>query len=206
MPSSSTVPSRFADKRLADFNPNVSASAALALEAADEFVGGAIDGLVLVGPPGVGKTHVAAGIVNEIKLRNTEDYQRAIDAMTDRYPAVPQMPLWANVASLIVGLRLDMDRPLDDRDSQLLASRLRKHPAAVVLDDLGREKASDWTGEVIYTVVNDRYEAGLPTIITSNLTPELLRSSTYWPSISRIAEGGRLIEFKVTGDYRLRKG
>jgi primosomal protein DnaI len=71
-----------------------------------------------------------------------------------------------------------------------------------VLDDLGREKVSEWTGELIYAVVNARYEAGLPSVATSNLSPAELIAVGYWPAMSRLAEDGRIVE--VTGpDHRL---
>lgn len=111
-------------------------------------------------------------------------------------------PEWLNVAELIVGLRMEMDTPADDRDNALTAVRLQRHPALVVLDDLGREKVSDWTGETIYTLVNARYERMLPTLVTSNLTAAELAASPYWPVISRLAEDGALVEITAP-DHRL---
>ena len=73
-----------------------------------------------------------------------------------------------------------------------------------MLDDLGRERISEWTGELLYVVVNDRYERGLPTIATSNLTVEELVAAGYWPAISRLAQDGRLVEIKAP-DQRLRR-
>ena len=202
---SSRVPTRFVDCRVSNFDPTVSASTKKAVEAADEFLGGSITGLVLVGPPGSGKTHIAAAIVNEIVERNRQEHQAAVAAMTDTYPRIPLDPMWSNVADLIVQLRLDMDRPKDDRIAAAFASELRTHRALVVLDDLGREKVSDWTGETVYSIVNARYEERLPTIVTSNLTPDTLAASSYWTSISRIAEDGRLIAFRDTPDRRIRR-
>lgn len=40
----------------------------------------------------------------------------------------------------------------------------------LVLDDLGVEKSTDWVYQVLYTIINYRYEHLLPTIITSNLS------------------------------------
>ncbi len=200
---SSSVPARFADKRLVDFVPGSSESARKALEAADEFVGGAISGLVLVGLPGTGKTHIAAGIVNAIRARAQEDYAKAAQAAVDTMPRLPVLPIWANVADLIVELRLDMDRPKDDRLAVAMAADLRLHRGLAVLDDLGREKTSDWTAETIYSIVNARYEDMLPTIVTSNLRPEELLSGPYGQAVSRIAEDGRLIALRDLPDHRL---
>jgi DNA replication protein DnaC len=111
--------------------------------------------------------------------------------------------MWVNVADLMVQMRSEMSRPDDDRPAARIAIHLRDHPKLVVLDDLGREKASDWTGEVIYSLVNHRYEERLETIVTSNLTAAELGAGPYWPVISRLAEDGRLIDMAGTPDKRL---
>ena len=98
-----------------------------------------------------------------------------------------------------------MDAPLDDRDAAAAVRALRRHPALVVLDDLGREKASDWTGELVYALVNARYENKLPTLVTSNLSPSELVASPYWPAISRLAEDGALVKIEAP-DRRLTTG
>jgi DNA replication protein DnaC len=81
---------------------------------------------------------------------------------------------------------------------------LASYPGLVVLDDLGREKVTDWTGEVVYTLVNGRYEAMLPTVVTTNLTRSDLAESAYWPAISRLAEDGALVAIEAE-DRRLRR-
>lgn len=146
------------------------------------------------------------------KARETEamaDHWRRIEAgeqssypsmLAPRAPQPPVAPRWVNVPALLTDLRSEFgatDRPIEDWVRELRESR-----GVVVLDDLGREKVSDWTGELVYTLVNARYEAGLPTIATSNLTPEQLRDSGYWPAVSRLAEDGALVA--ISGpDHRI---
>lgn len=189
------VPARFVDRTLDTYAPH-SKSEERALHEARRLASRLISGLALVGPPGVGKTHLAAGVVNAQAGYREEEYRRSLEMGGDRHPAIPVLPMWANVADLVVGLRSEMSGPLDDRDAAAKIRRMRTHPALVVLDDLGREKVSDWTGETVYALVNARYENRLPTLVTSNLTPAELASSTYWPAISRLAEDGALVSIE----------
>lgn len=175
--NASEIPLRFRDRTLDGYQP-VTPSQWAAAEAARDVLRGAIRCLVLIGPPGVGKTHLAAGIVAAC-----------------RFPA-----RWLNVADGLTALRAEIGLPPEDRDAARSIAAVAAHRGLVVLDDLGRENATDWTGEVIHTLVNSRYEAVLPTVVTSNRTAADLRSGPYWPAISRLAEDGRLIE--VTGPDR----
>ncbi len=43
-----------------------------------------------------------------------------------------------------------------------------KRPEVLVLDDIGKSKASDFVYEELYSIVNDRWEQGKTTIFTSN--------------------------------------
>jgi DNA replication protein DnaC len=92
---------------------------------------------------------------------------------------------------------------LDEQTVTTWMRSLRGHEGLVVLDDIGRERISEWTGELLYTVVNDRYEFRLPTIATSNLSAQELVAAGYWPAISRLAQDGALVEIKAP-DFRLR--
>lgn len=195
------VPLRFRESTLAGYKP-ANESQVRALSAARAVVLGDARNLILVGPPGLGKTHLAAAIVVERSHHELGAWNLAESVATDRIPQHPPAPEWANVADLIVRLRLEIDAPPDDREGRATVHRMRSSRGLVVLDDLGREKVTDWTGEIIYALVNARYESRLPTIVTSNLTPKELADSPYWPAISRLAEDGPLV--KLAGsDHRL---
>ena len=163
--------------------------------------------LVLAGPTGVGKTHLAAGVVNAIRVVQNAEYEAAKTATAagdGRWPRFPTPPEWINVADAIVSIRLEFALRPGDRETTQRVVGLRDHDGLLVLDDLGREKASDWTGELVYALVNARYEARLPTLVTTNLTSADLAASPYWPVISRLAEDGQLVRVDAP-DRRLRK-
>lgn len=210
MPSTDWAPLRFRERRLDAFQP-VSPSARRALEAARRFVSEAIGSLVLAGPTGVGKTHLAVCAAAD-RFAIALDAWNLLPVVNDPAPwekprkerARPYAPDWCSVPELIVGLRADMDRDREDRGWTERAEDLAHWQGTVILDDLGREKVSDWTGETIYTLVNGRYEGVLPTIVTTNLTGAELAASPYWPVISRLAEGGELVRIEAP-DYRLAK-
>lgn len=76
----------------------------------------------------------------------------------------------------------------------------------LILDDLGAERPTDWTGERLYSLVNARWLQMLPTVVTCNATkleelPELCGPRVW----SRLAQGSLLL--RVTGpDRRLTSG
>lgn len=185
------VPARFRDRTLAGYVPTTDSQRA-ALAAADRFVGGAIRNLVLVGAPGLGKSHLAAAIASAVARREWAGYESAMHG--ERWPLVPNLPRWLNVADALVNMRLEFGAPVAERPATNALLEGRTYPGLLVLDDLGRERVSDWTGEVIYALVNARYEEMLPTIVTSNLTPKELAASVYWPCVSRLAEDGELVK------------
>ena len=76
----------------------------------------------------------------------------------------------------------------------------------LVIDDLGVERNTEYMQELMYGVVNSRYAAGLPMIITTNLTiEELKRPKDIGSSriYERILERCYPIEVKGTNKRRM---
>jgi DNA replication protein DnaC len=131
--------------------------------------------LVLTGPVGTGKTYAACAAVR---------------------PLVEQ---GATLAFWPVVRLLDQLRPGRDDDP---------YPAAVaadllVLDDLGAERATDWTAERLYALVNDRWLAERPTIVTTNLAPPQLTAAVGERLASRLL-GGATTALLSGPDRRMR--
>lgn len=114
--------------------------------------------LLITGPYGAGKTHLAAAIGN---------YQSSLG-----YP-----PLMVGVPDLLDHLRATFSPnstvSLDRRFEEVRTARL------LILDDLGTHSATPWAREKLYQLFNYRYNAELPTVITTSSTPEELDPRLY---------------------------
>ncbi|MGI5836635.1 MAG: ATP-binding protein [Chloroflexota bacterium] len=127
--------------------------------------------LVLMGPSGCGKTHLAAAIANE-RIRSGES------------------ALFVVVPDLLDHLRASFsptsDVPYDELFENVKASPL------LILDDLGTQSSTPWAQEKLFQIFNHRYNAQLPTVITTNRNldeiDERLRSRMTDPALSRVCQ------------------
>ena len=67
-------------------------------------------------------------------------------------------------------------RPREGTDTEAEYRKIAAVPL-LLLDDLGTAKASEWTEEILYRLVNDRYTAMLPGLFTSNIPAPQLRGA-----------------------------
>lgn len=104
--------------------------------------------LVLTGSVGTGKTHQAYGALRRIAETGPARFEMLAMTAPDMYGLL---------------------RPGgSERGSEAELKRLCRIPL-LLLDDLGTEKLSEWTEEATYRLINERYNACLPLIITTNL-------------------------------------
>jgi DNA replication protein DnaC len=141
--------------------------------------------LVLQGPTGAGKTHLAYGI--------------AISGLRRGVPVYP-----ANTADMLDSLRGTFT--LGNYDQVMGAIR---EVEILVLDDVGAHRMTDWAVDVLYQLINYRYQRNLSLVVTTNADLE------HWeidPRIrSRLLHGAeqaggrsRVLTLPVE-DYRLRR-
>jgi len=134
-----------------------------AFEAAQAFAEKPKGWLSFHGTYGSGKTHLAAAIGN---------YQAA--------KGCP--PLFIVVPDLLDYLRAafapNSGISLDKRFNEVRTAQL------LILDDLGTQSATPWAREKLYQLFNYRYNAELPTVITSSSLPDELDQRLY----SRMAD------------------
>lgn len=173
-----------------------------ALEASRAVALNEREGLVLCGPAGTGKTHLVVSIVAErieqwIASGGSEPIEwtdPAGQAFVSRRPELRVRLV--SVPGFLDQLRgrirfADAEDPLPG----LVEADL------LVLDDLGREKVTDWASERLYVLVNERYNALRPTVVTSNYMPAELADRGYDAVVSRLVEGASAVSISAP-DYR----
>ncbi|MFC2027870.1 ATP-binding protein [Chloroflexota bacterium] len=148
------------------------ASLKIALDAAQQFAEQPEAWLVLVGPAGSGKTHLAAAVANRQIMSNRPVF-------------------FASVQELLDQLRPNSD---GKRSKQINLDIIKTCPL-LIFDDLGMETATAWARDKVYQILNYRYNAKLATLITAT-DPDMetldirLKSRLEDPKISNVVPIG----------------
>lgn len=125
------------------------------------------NGLFLIGGYGTGKTHLAAAIANQLLQNGTP-----VICMT--------------MIDLLARIRETYDRK-DATEAQIM--RLYDDVPLLIIDDLGSEQPTEWGSTMIFSIINARYEAYMPTIVTSNCgADELVQRMTPRDATDRNAQ------------------
>ena len=148
-------------------------------------------GLYLEGPCGTGKTHLALAIA--LAIINTG------------------VPVICKTSIDILGdIKRCYERNSEVTEEEVLEAY--KTVDLLIIDDLGKEQVTEWSVPVLYSILNERYEALLPTIITTNYNTTALAeklsakgdTETATAIISRFVESSKRVTMSWA-DYR-RKG
>jgi DNA replication protein DnaC len=148
------IPERYRDCNFANFADN-SSSLQSAKRRAREFVDlypGVDAGLLLVGPAGRGKTHLACAILSE--LVETKAVQG----------------LYVDFSELLMRIQTSFRPDADSSKESVLNPYAEAE--VLVLDELGASKPHAWVLDVLYNLLNTRYNRKRITIATSNFEDE----------------------------------
>jgi DNA replication protein DnaC len=183
---SSNIPRRYRNATLESFNPKDNPRA---LEIAKKFVINFSEdkGLLLTGPVGTGKTHLACAIANALLNKLYSVY-------------------FGNVVDI-----MSFIRGTYNRDSSLTEEEavniMTKEVDLFIIDDLGKENNTEYTLSMLYQLINRVYENEKPIIITTNFNSiELARKlgERGQAIVSRITEMCEPVIFKGE-DWRMKK-
>lgn len=140
-------------------------------------------GLILMGGPGAGKTHMVAAIANELISQLTPVIFRPVPFMLKRIQAT---------------FKKNAIETEDMLMSQLTGCDL------LILDDVGAEKWSEWVEATLFTIIDERYRQLLPVIITTNCDLNELEAGIGSRNFDRLIEVCRFVDVDVPS-YRIAK-
>ncbi len=137
----------FRSQTFEKFIPNVSRPVQRAYQIVGEYAEDPDGWLLLIGPNGCGKTHLAAAVANSYLDRGS-------------------LVLFTTVIDLLDHLRATYVPNSNEVYDQLFAKM--REAELLVLDDLGAQQSSSWANEKLFQLLNYRYNSRFPTIITTN--------------------------------------
>lgn len=151
-----SIPKRYVHCTFDDFMDRGNVSLVAAKRRATEFVDlwpNENRGLLMMGPCGVGKTHLAVAVLHEIIRSNK-----------------PGRLLFANFQDLIQEIHASFSSDQAPSKAEILRPVLDAD--LLVLDELGSVKPTAFVQDVLYYVINTRYNDEKVTIFTTNYSDD----------------------------------
>jgi DNA replication protein DnaC len=151
----SSLGERFENCRFETFakRPGTEKAFRLAYDYAERFELYGAESLLIWGAPGNGKSHLAAAVCHKLKERG-------------------KIPVFQTMTELLERIRATFGRQAKEQEREIMAAL--QDCDLLVLDDLGAEKVSDWTLDVLFRIIDGRYRQKKPTMFTTNFSPSEL--------------------------------
>lgn len=131
--------------------------------------------MMLLGTVGTGKTHLATAILQAV-IRN--------------FGPQGLMGLYTTAGGVIRSVKETFGTHVKT-ESQVYAELMKPH--VLVIDEVGVQHGTPFEAQVLFEVINGRYERMLPTIIVSNLGVTDLRQCMGDRAVDRLRERGGLV-------------
>lgn len=166
---------RFAEARLASFIPST-AEQRKALATAEEFAAqaqaGVWAGLILIGPPGTGKTHLAAGICHAVIARG-------------------ESARYATLRDLIREIRSTWHRGAEKTEAEVIEDFASF--GLLAIDEVGIGAGTESELAHFFDVIDRRYQLRRPVVLVSNLGVPGLRQALGERLYDRLREGAKVL-------------
>lgn len=157
----------------------------------------------IYGPVGTGKTHLAVGYLKqeakriyleESKLTDSKFYEKREpeDRLKAVFNRIAYIQSWKFVQQM---KELDQAREIQKKYEFF---------SFLVLDDVGTERQTEYSLDIISTLLYCRYDQTKKTLLTSNLELSELSKLLGERIASRLVDSGPILQLKGE-DYRLRK-
>jgi len=180
--SISEVGDRYLAASFADFVPRQGTE--MAMKIAKHYVANfdefGRESIMLWGPPGNGKTHIAAIIHNELRAQG-------------------KVVVFVSMPDLLGKIKSTFNKNNKESEEQIL--KALNICDLLIIDDLGAEKTSDWVEEVIFKIIDNRYRRNKPILATSNVPPQQLGEKIGFRAYDRVLEMMQPIKNEATS-YR----
>ena len=124
------------------------------------------NGLIITGKSGVGKTHLATAILNELTEKD--------------------MLVLMGRLILLLDVIKDTFKDFSSKEKDII--ELYSKVDMLIIDDLGTERISSWALEKLYTIIENRNENKLPIIVTTRFDKESLLDRFYQSEDEELAE------------------
>ena len=141
-------------------------------------------GLLLIGPTGAGKTHLAVAALRELIARGHEG-------------------VFFDYLNLLERIRSSYNETLGASNREAYRTALESE--LLLLDDLGAHRVTEWVKDTVTSILTYRCNHRKPLIATTNLDDEEMLQAISERAYSRLFEMCLVVKIPAAPDYRARQ-